>query len=85
MIEVPLRCWVADGLAGTAAEGGEEDMVAVVERDRGLNMSTMEGRRRLGGEGGPLASVIFTRLEVVFDCLKQDLLQRMAVQLDLCT
>lgn len=61
-MEVPLRCWVVAGLAGTAAEGGEVDMVAVVEWDRGLNMSTIEGRRRLGGDGGPLESVIFDKL-----------------------
>jgi len=50
VMDAPLRCWGV-GLVGTAA-GGEEDMAAVVEWERGLNMSTIEARRRLGGGDG---------------------------------
>lgn len=59
-MEAPLRCCGAFGAAGTAADGGEEERPVEVEFERGLNMSTMEARRRRwgGGEGGPLGSAI---------------------------
>jgi hypothetical protein len=56
VIEVPLRCCGTVGVEGTPAEGGEDETAA--EDDvliRGLNISTIEDRRRccgIGGEGG---------------------------------
>ncbi len=50
VIEVPLRCWVVLGFEGVTAEGGEEE-TAVVECERGLNISIKEDRRRCWGAG----------------------------------
>ena len=67
MIEVPLRCSEAFGVVGTPADGGEEDTAEEEVLIRGLNISTIDDRRRfggIGGDGGGFGTDIVRRLMV---------------------